>query len=626
MLKSKFIGCLLLLLTLSSAIIADNYSDARKAYDAKDYAKAAQLFEAAVKEKNDAKSNYGLGLCYLRLKRNADAIKPLEAAQQLDPSLKFAPNQQFFAQRLAEARGGKPAGNAPRLVNDAQLDQVLADLTAGKAVMDYTNTLTPADKTELEKIVNDARGRGFNLRTYLVPPGRAIKTKEFTLRDVRKMGNLKANDIVVVASQEGVYATGLRGESELDNAEITKAAQAATPFFKQQEAGRSGFGLGMAAFSRALTAEASSDRSTRRTSYGFLGLLGLGAAGAGVAFVVGRRKLKQGAYKNKLNEGINLLMNEINDKLGKEFDVNARFINWQKEYEDIKATNTWKDHTKIDRLNVTLQDAVRQPERYFDYLPGIKEIKEAAAKLGAPPPPQKSTEDVFDYFDGRPLNKDEAVVVALKDKDGQEIRVLTSRAHADGMGQGQMPKVLTREVDGRRVHWSNDPSYDPRRDYQPYDPYQRNTSWVDIWMMSQLFNPHTYYGPAIYPYYHNDYYYSQPYHQQPIYDSPGARDWNGDGVIDFGESQRRYNEPVSRPDDRGYPVEESQQSYGDNSGGIDFGWGGGSDSSSSSSDSSSDWSSSSGSSDWGGGSDFGSGGGSDFGGGGGSDSGSSSSE
>lgn len=616
----KISACLLLILLAAALVFADNFSDAMKAYNAKDYAKAAQLFEAATKEKNDAKSWYGLGLSYLRLKRNADAVKPLETAQRLDPSLKFAPNPQFFAQRLAEARGGsKPASNAPRLVNDPQLDQALADLTAGKAVMDYTNTLTPDDKNELERIVNDARGRGFNLRTYLVPPGRAIKTKEFVLRDVRKLGNLKANDIVVVASQEGVYATGLRGEAELDNAEITKAAQAATPFFKQQQAGRSGFGLGMAEFAKLLTAEAVSDRSTRRTSYGFLGLLGAGAAATGVGLVIGRRKMRQKSYQNKLNEGINLLMNEINDKLGKEFDVNARFVNWQKEYEDIKTTGNWKDHTRIDRLNATLQDAVRQPERYFEFLPGIKEIREAAAKLGAPPPPQKSTDDVFDYFDGRPLNKDEAVVVSLKDKDGQEIRVLTSRAHADEMGQGQMPKVLTREVDGRRVHWSNDPSYDPRRDYRPYDPYQRDTSWVDIWMMSQLFNQHTYYGPAIYPYYNNNYYYSQPYYQQPMYDAP--RDWNGDGVIDFGESQRHYNEPSYHREERSHSYSEPQQSYDDNSGGIDFGWGGGSssgsDSSWSSSDSSSDWGSSSGGSDFGGGSDWGggsdSGGSSDFG-------------
>jgi uncharacterized membrane protein YgcG len=346
-------------------------------------------------------------------------------------------------------------------------------------------------------------------------------------------------------------------------------------------------------------------------------LLGAGAAAAGVGLVIGRRKLRQKSYQNKLNEGINLLMNEINDKLGKEFDINARFVNWQKEYEEIKATSNWKDHTRIDRLNATLQDAVRQPERYFDYLPGIKEIKEAAAKLGAPPPPQKNTDDVFDYFDGRPLKKEEAVVVSLKDRDGQEIRVLTSRAHAEEMGQGQIPKVLTREVNGRRVHWSNDPSYDPHRDYRPYDPYQRDISWVDLWMMSQIFNPHTYYGPAIYPYYHNDYYYSQPYYQQPMYDAP--RDWNGDGVIDFGESQRHYNEPVSHRETPSYHRDEPQQSYDDNSGGIDFGWGGlssSSDSSWSSSNSSSDWGSSSGSSDWGGGSDFGSsdsGGGSDFG-------------
>lgn len=612
----KQIFCLLLMLACARATFADNYSDARKAYDAKDYAKAAQLFAAAVKEKNDAKSNYGLGISYLRMGRKADAVQPLETAQRLDPSLAFAPNRQFFEQRLAEARSGVKGPNpSSPFAEEPQLGQVVNDLVAGKTLVDYAGILTPKDKSELEQRINEANSRGFKLRIFVVPPPRRMNLRDFATRDIKKYVNLTKDDILIVSGPDSVYVTGQVGGSELDREEINRIVREAAPASHRQEPGRSGVGLGLAELSRLLMDEAKSDRSTRRVGFGTLGLLGLGALGTGVAFVVGRRKLKQKAYRDKLNVAINLLMNEINDRLGKEFNVNARFVNWQKEYEDIKAANNWKDHTQLDRLNATLQDAVRQPERYFEYLPGIAEIKAEAAKLGAPPPPQKSTEDVFDYFDGRPLNKDEAVVVALKDKDGQEIRVLTSRAHADEMGQGQMPKVLTREVDGRRVHWSNDPSYDPYRDYRPYDPYYHGPNWVDIWMMSQIFSPHTYYGPAIYPYYHQNYYYSQPYYQQPIYDMPGARDWNGDGVIDFGESQRHYNEPVYRPDERGYAHEAPSQGYDDNSGGLDFGWGGGSSSSDSSwgssdSSSGSDWGSSSGGSDFGGGD---SGGGSDFG-------------
>lgn len=590
-----------LLMSLGTVVWADSFADAKAAYDAKDYAKAARLFEVATKEKNDAKSWYGLGLSYLRLKRNADAVKPLETAQRLDPSLKFAPNKQFFDQRLAEARGGSKGPSNSPYAEDPQLGQVVNDLVAGKTFMDYTGTLTPTDKSEVEKRISEANSRGFKLRIFVVSPPRKANLRDFATRDLKQAVNLSKDDILIVSAPGSVYVTGQRGGSELDTAEINRIVREAAPFTQRQEPGRTGIGLGLAELARLLAGEASSDRKTRNIGYGTVGLLGLGAVGAAGAFVIGRRKLKQKSYQNKLNDGINLLMNEINDKLGKEFDVNARFVNWQKEYEDIKATGNWKDHTRIDRLNATLEDAVRQPERYFEFLPGIKEIREAAAKLGAPAPPQKSTDDVFDYFDGRPLNKDEAVVVSLKDKDGQEIRVLTSRAHADEMGQGQMPKVRTREVDGRRVHWSNDPSYDPRRDYRPYDPYYRSgPDWVDIWMMSQIFNPHTYYGPAIYPYYHNDYYYSQPYYQQPMYDAP--RDWNGDGVIDFGESHRHYNEPVYR-EERSHSYQEPQQSYDDNSGGMDFGWGSSSsstsDSSWSSNDSTSDWGSNSSSSDWG---------------------------
>ncbi len=581
---------------------ADSFSDARKAYDAKDYTKATPLFESAVREKNEAKSNYGLGLSYLRLNRFSDAVKPLEAAQRLDPSLAFAPNRKFFEDRLAQARsGGNSKSTAPQSGNNAQLDQTISAFAAGASVVDVTNTLTAADKDELQKVVAEARGKKFNLRVAFLNAS-ASETQSFVLRDARKFLNLGENDIIVAASPAGVYAAGQQGNSELDKEEINLAVKAAAPFFKRQEAGRTGYGMGLVAFSRQLISEATSDRSTRRGSYGFLGFLGLGAAGAGVAFVIGRRKMREKSYQKKLDDGINLLMNEINDKLGKEFNVNARFVNWHKEYETIKAEGTWKDHTKIDRFNATLTDAVRQPERYFDYQPGIKEIKEAAAKLGAPPPPQKSSDDVFDYFDGRPLNKDEAVVVALKDKDGQEIRVLTSQAHADEMGQGQVPKVLTREVNGQRVHWSNDPSFDPRRDYHPYDPYQRNSSWVDIWMMSQIFSPHTYYGPSIYPYYHQDYYYSQPYYSQPMQDMHGYSDY-GSNSIGFGEERH------SRQHDY-HSNSEPQESYDNNSGGMDFGFGGGSSNSSDSGDS--DWgssdSSSDSSSDWGGGSDSGGGG------------------
>ena len=95
----KIFLCLLVIIACTSGVCADNYADARKAYEAKDYAKAAQLFEAAVKEKNDAKSHYGLGITYLRLGRRADAMRPLETAQQKDATLNFAPGSDFAAKK-----------------------------------------------------------------------------------------------------------------------------------------------------------------------------------------------------------------------------------------------------------------------------------------------------------------------------------------------------------------------------------------------------------------------------------------------------------------------------------------------------------------------------------------------
>lgn len=603
-------------LMLSLSAFADSYDDARAAYDKGDYARAAQLFEAATRERGNASSYFGLGLSSLKLKRYAEAVNALQAAQAKDPTLKFAKSPQFFEQRLAEARagaaktgvGGSAGKGSARFNRDEFLDQVAADLVAGKAVMDYTNTLTPADLSALEQSANDARGRGFNLRYYFIKPNRALLTREFMV-EVKKYLNLTNNDIIVMASQEGLFATGKTGGSELDRDEINTAVKQAVAASKQPPAGRTPYGAGMAEMGRLLVSEARSDRMTRRGIFGGFGVILLGFVAAPIVFIIGRRKMKQKSFKNKLDQAINLLMNDINDRLGKEFDVNARFVNWQNEYEAIKRENNWKDHTRIDRLNAAMEDALRQPERYFDYLPGIKEIKEAAQKLGAPVTPQRSSDDVFDYFDGRPLKKDEAVVVSLRDRNGQEVRVLTSREHAEQMGQGNPPKVLTREVNGQQVHWSNDPSYDPYRDYRPY---YAGTNWVDIWLLSQLFSPHSYYGYGIFPYYHHDYYYSPPYIDRSVSDFPGYSHWDHSSSIDFG----------STPNFDQYQAQRDQYSRDDSSGGMDYAWGSSADQSSNDSGSSwgfggdsgssdsgsSDWGSSDsgGGSDWGGGSDFGS--------------------
>lgn len=615
--RTRTLTAVLLLSLFTLTALADSLSDARAAYDKGDYARAAQLFEAATRERDNAISYYGLGLSSLKLRRYDVAVRAFETAQQKDPSLKFAKSPDFFAQRLREARAGAGAGQSggnsgsPRFNPDDHLNQVLGDLAAGKALMDYTGTLTPADTSALQQIINDARRRGFNLRIYLVKPGRSMKTRDFAMREARKYLNLGGNDILVIASQEGVYATGARGSSELDTAEINRAASEAAPFFRRSEPGRTGFGLGLAEFSRLLVGEARSDRTTRRGIFGGLGVILLGLIAAPILFVIGRRKMKQQAFKNKLDQAINLLMNDINDRLGKEFDVDARFVNWESEYQEIKREANWKDHTKIDRLIAALEDAVRQPERYFDYKPGIKEIKEAAAKLGAPAPPQRSSDDVFDYFDGRPLKKEEAVVVSLRDRNGQEVRVLTSREHADEMSRGNAPKVLTREVNGQQVHWSNDPTYDPYRDYRPY---YGGPNWVDLWLMSQLFSPHSYYGYGIFPYYHHDYYYMPPYVDRSLSDFNGYNHWDGRSGIDFGST------PNYERDEREREQQWSGGESTENSGGLDFSWGGGSSGNDSSwgggsdfgggNDSSwggsSDWGSSDSSGDWGGGSDFGS--------------------
>jgi tetratricopeptide (TPR) repeat protein len=630
----RTIAVAVMAVALACAALADSYSEGRAAYERGDYARAARLFEAAVRERDDAPSHYAFGLATLKLRRYAEAARALEAAQQKDPSLKFARNAQFFQQRLAEARAGAARGGANqnnagrgsmRFNRDEHLDQVAADMASGKAVMDYTGALTPADRAALEQAVNDARGRGFNLRFYLIQPNRAMLTREFMV-EVKKYLNLTNDDIIVVASREGLYVTGKTGGSELDREEINRAVHQAVAASKQPPSGRTQFGVGMEEAGRLLVGEARSDRTTRRGVFGGLGVIGLGLLAAPVLFVIGRRKMKQQSFKNKLNDAINLLMNDINDRLGKEFDVNARFVNWQTEYEEIKKENNWKDHTRLDRLIVAMQDAVRQPERYFDYKPGVKEIKEAAAKLGAPVKPERSSDDVFDYFDGRPLKKEEAVVVSLRDRDGQEVRVLTSREHAEQMGRGEAPKVLTREVGGRQVHWSNDPTYDPYRDYRPY---YGGPNWVDLWLLSQLFSPHSHYGYGIFPYYHPDYYYSPPHVDRPVTDFPGYGNWDGSS-IDFG-STPGFEERGARQD---------QFLQDEASGGVDFAWGGdagggssGGSESSWGSGGGSDWGGSGGGSGWdsgGGGSSWDSGGGgSDWGGSsdfGSSDSGSGSSD
>jgi tetratricopeptide (TPR) repeat protein len=568
--------CLLLMFACAAAALGDDYADGRKAYASGDYERAAKLFEASARARDDAKSYYQLGLTYLKLNRPQDALRALETAQAKDSTLGFAGSPETFKKKLAEAQrkaGGasssRPAG-APSFFRDPHLDQVAGDLAAGKGVMDYTGTLTPGDLTALEQVVKDAQNRGFRLHVYLIQPQRQRPTKLFT-NDVVKYLNFTKDDILVVASNEGVYAAGRRGQAtELDRDEIERAANEAAPFFKRQEAERTGMGLGMAEFARLLTQEASSDRTTRRSVWGGFIFIILGLIAIPIGFVITRRLRRQQQFREKLNQAINLLMNQINDQLGREFEVNARYLTWFNEYEAIKQENNWRNHERIDRLIATMESALRSPERYFDYKPGIREIKEEARKLGVVEPPRRTSDDVFDYFDGRPLKKDEAVVVALKDRDGQTVRVLTSREHAEQVNQGQSPKVLTREVNGQRVHWANDPTYDPYRDYRPY---YGGPDWVDLWLMHELFSPHTHYGYGIFPYYHPGFFSAPIYVERPLTGFHGYTDWDSGPGLHFG-STPHYEHHVERHShaDSGYDERDyaSDAVAGDAAAGLDF--------------------------------------------------------
>ena len=86
-----WLGCFLLAGTMANLAWAQDaaqyLSAGNQLYSAKDYAKAAQYFEAATKiNPNSAEAYQGLGNCYYSLNRKAEALTAFEKALSLNPN------------------------------------------------------------------------------------------------------------------------------------------------------------------------------------------------------------------------------------------------------------------------------------------------------------------------------------------------------------------------------------------------------------------------------------------------------------------------------------------------------------------------------------------------------------
>ncbi len=110
--KTKLIAIILAVLSCSLSVYADNYSDAaKKAYDAKDYGKAVELYQKAVKQDSTTVSAsllYNLGNAGFNAGDYGVAVLAYSRALRIDPSSGRIKNNLDYVLSKVEDRNSAP--------------------------------------------------------------------------------------------------------------------------------------------------------------------------------------------------------------------------------------------------------------------------------------------------------------------------------------------------------------------------------------------------------------------------------------------------------------------------------------------------------------------------------------
>lgn len=558
------LACAALLGSAPSAF-ADAYGDGKDLYDQRNFAGALGKFQQAAQERpTEAKIQWMLGLTYLKLRNGQGALAAFESAQRLDPRVSFTKPQKF-SERLARARamtgmgavaarpvtprlapppvGVAPTGFAPaaggvQFFREPVVNQAARDMVQNRRwVRDYGGLIQPGDLARLEALVNDAGQRGADLRIIALP--RVQTPLPNLVERVWQLIKASDRDVLVVASPQGANARCAKVRRN-DMQRILLDSQ--KDFLVSVGQGLYAVGAKIAAV-YGLKAERVASKK-RIWIWVLVGVGGLILLIIIIAVVKSnQRKAAEAAeYKASYDKSVDV-MGGVADKLTDLQlsvkiidDEDARMLTRRGEASYFAAQGVLQklpspgkgdpDQAGARRLAGMLEEATQaldKAERIVSRLTNGKPVDkekllaEGGKKLGC-------------YFCSRPMRAESDGHIVGIELKGQKMDVLSCDNCHGEYSRGQMPKVRMVEYEGRPMHWSMVPAYDPWYDYYHYDRYR--ATWVDAVVLATIFDWafwHSHPSPYVMWYPPGAYMYSTPapYFNVDTY----SRDRDVDAVI-----------------------------------------------------------------------------------------------
>lgn len=522
------IACALLLSAASA--FADGYSEGKALYKSGNFPAALAKFQQATAERpKAAKVFWNLGLTQLKLRDGAGAVGSFEQAQRLDGALSFTTDPTKFQKRLGQARaliGGVPApqpmpmpapamrapapmpmpapapfapppGAAPaaRLFPEPFLDQVARDVMQNRRfVRDYAALITPPDLQRLEQLVGEAGAKGFDLRIVSIPATWATRTQSF-LNQLAAFIKASERDVLVITTPRGAnaYASKIRAP-DMQRILVSNKAQFLTSYGQGVYAIAADIGkvLGLK--------QARVEGKKKIWIYVLIGVGGLILLIIIISVVrANQRKAEEAAEYKRAYDAAIAMMDPVAEKLGDlqlsiqiVDDEDARMLIRRGETNYFGAQGLigkipapgkgGADPAGVRRLAGQLQEAtvaLEKAEEIVSRLTNGKPIDKAkilehgGKKLGC-------------YFCSKPMRDESAGRVVGVELKGQKMDVLSCNSCADEYSGGNMPKVRMVEYEGRPMHWSMVPAYDPWYDYYHQDRYR--ATWVDAVVLATIFD------------------------------------------------------------------------------------------------------------------------------------------
>jgi hypothetical protein len=484
------------------------YQEGQALYKEKRYAEAAVEYENAVNAKpSDGMAFYKLGLTYAQLNRHSDAVRALEQALAVDPTLT---GRTKIAEALDRSRqkagvGSRPPGStAPQGRGNAPSSTGAGADLSGQGLIEalQQGPLVVANAMRSKLSETDANSLAAELKKRAVVTKVALLTNATVKRSAPSLAayahklstylSLPADAVVIVATDKGVAAVS----GAINAKEMTAIVTASLADFSQ------GYPNGI----RKLLAGIDARRGTKETTgAGIVFLLFGGMAGTAGLFWW-RRRAKQASLKAQLNA----LMGQFTDRMAAAND-DLRYVTADPKAGEARqlfdeATAIYMDIDKrlpqthdvkgLEGMIPLMRQAVTQMGYVQTMITAVIDGKEppkrADLKEEHIQPADRATARAVVgsptgcFFCSKPTTPQEGSIIEVK-QDGKAMRVLACPTCAAQSEHGQTPQVAGYYEQGRFTPWYERQGYDYYRD-------RGGLSLMDLVALDYLFDHNRGYG------------------------------------------------------------------------------------------------------------------------------------